>query len=131
MPRSKVVLVVAIAVVLVAAPTALGHPTTTFDACLRPPVAGECGDNVSYVYRDTVVLRGQVEPDHASAIVLRRAPGERWRRAGRVAVTDGELVWRWHTHRPDAVQDAPYRLRFVIPGHGRSDVVLAWVLFGE
>jgi hypothetical protein len=131
MRRSALVLSSAAAIVLTSAPTAVGHPTASFDACLRPPVAGGCGDNVTYVYRDTVVLRGRVEPDHASAIVLRRAPGDRWRRAGRVPVTDGELVWRWHTHRPDAVQDAAYRLRFAIPGHGRSDAVLAWVLFGE
>jgi hypothetical protein len=126
-----VTLILTVVIVATTATIALGHPTTTFDACLRRPVAGACGDNVTYVYRDTVVLRGEVEPDHTSALVLRRAPGGRWQRVDRVPVTDGEMVWRWHTHRPDAVQDAPYRLRFAIPGHGRSDVVLAWVLFGE
>ena len=131
MRRSVRLLTVAIAAVVITAPAAVAHPTSTFDACLRPPAKGACGDNVSYVYRDTVVLRGRVVPDHANAIVLRRAPGDRWRRVGRVPISDGEMVWRWHTHRPDAVQDAPYRLRFAIPGHGRSDVVLAWVLFGE
>ncbi len=39
--------------------------------------------------------------------------------------------WRWHTRRRDAVQGAPYLLRFKIPGHGRSDTVEAWVLLGE
>jgi len=41
------------------------------------------------------------------------------------------VKWRWHTHRRDADQETPYRFRLRIPGHGKSDVVEAFVLFGE
>jgi hypothetical protein len=41
------------------------------------------------------------------------------------------MVFRWHTHRHDGDQLRPYRMKFRIPGHGVSDVVRAYVLFGE
>jgi hypothetical protein len=112
---------------------ALAHPAGAFDACVTQAGFDPCGDTFSYLYGDTVILRGTVATVHEDAVVLRRAPGSnRWERVGTVDITDaGRMIWRWRTHRRDAVQDAPYRLRFTIPGHGRSDVVEAWVLFGE
>jgi hypothetical protein len=113
--------------------TAAAHPAGAFDACVTQAGFGECGDTFSYLYGDTVILRGTVASVHDEAIVLRKAPGSnRWERVDTVAITDaGRMIWRWRTHRHDAVQDAPYLLRFTIPGHGRSDVVEAYVLFGE
>jgi hypothetical protein len=118
---------------LVAPAAAAAHPTDAFDACLTRADVDVCDDTFSYVYGDTVVLRGDVSPVHDEAVVLRRAPGaDRWERVDVVSISDeGRLRWRWRTHRRDAVQDAPYLLRFRIPGHGRSDVVEAFVLFGE
>jgi hypothetical protein len=118
---------------IVAPAVAAAHPTDTFDACLTRADVDVCDDTFSYVYGDTVLLRGEVSPAHAEAVVLRKAPGaDRWERVEVVSITDeGRLRWRWRTHRRDAVQDAPYLLRFRIPGHGRSDAVEAFVLFGE
>lgn len=109
------------------------HPTDTFDACVTRSDVDFCDDTFSYVYGDTVVLKATVSPNHDEAIVLRKAPGAaRWERVEAVPISAaGVIRWRWHTHRPDAVQDAPYLLRFHIPGHGHSDVVEAFVLFGE
>jgi hypothetical protein len=113
-------------------PVAVAHPTDTFDACLTRADVDVCDDTFSYVYGDTVVLRAEVSPVHDEAFVLRKAPYGRWERVDVVAISeDGGLRWRWRTHRRDAVQDAPYLLRFRIPGHGRSDAVEAFVLFGE
>lgn len=132
MRRTAVALVLAVTVALVPA-TAGAHDTGTFDACLTLVDVDICDDTFSYLYGDTVILRGSASRHHAEAIVLRMAPGsDRWERAGVVPISDANrMTWRWHTRRRDAVQDEPYLLRFRIPGHGRSDVVQAWVLFGE
>lgn len=127
-------LAAAILVGAVLAPAAAtAHPTDTFDACVTSRAADFCEDTFSYVYGDTVVLKGDMSPTHTRAMVLLRAPGEdRWERVRWVGIGEGGgMTFRWHTHRPDAVQDAPYLLRFRIPGHGHSDVVEAYVLFGE
>jgi hypothetical protein len=111
---------------------AVAHPTEEFDACLTSPSADVCDDIFSYLIGDTVVLRGSVSPDHAYALVLVRPPGtDRWQRWGRVPIDEGQMVFRWHTHRHDGDQLHPYRMMFRIPGHGESDVVRAYVLFGE
>jgi hypothetical protein len=109
------------------------HPTDDFDACLTAPSADLCDDIFSYLVGDTVVLRGTVVPGHAHALVLVRPPRtDRWQRWGRVPISDeGTMVIRWHTHRHDGDQLRPYRMKFRIPGHGMSDVVRAYVLFGE
>lgn len=116
-----------------ATPVAAAHPTEEFDACLTRADVDFCEDTFSYLIRDTVVLRGSVSPDHAFALVLVRPPrADRFQRWDRVPIAeDGSIVFRWHTHRPDGDQLRPYRMKFRIPGHGESDVVRAFVLFGE
>jgi hypothetical protein len=116
-----------------AAPTGTAaHPTGAFDACLTARGADFCEDTFSYLYGDTVVLRGTVATDHVRALVLVRPPrSDRWQRWGSVPIDDGRMTFRWHTHRPDANQLRPYRMRFQVRGHGQSDVVKAYVLFGE
>lgn len=115
------------------APAAAAHPTDAFDACLTRSGTDICDDTFSYVFGDTVILKGTVSPVHEEAFVVMKAPGDdRFRREDTVSISDaGRMKWRWHTRRGDAVQDEPYLLRFKIPGHGRSDVVEAFVLFGE
>lgn len=132
MRHVPVVVAFAVASVLGATPVAAAHPTEEFDACLTASGAGFCEDILSYLYGDTVVLRGTVSPDHARAIVLVRPPrSDRWERWGSVPIEGGAMVFRWRTHRPDADQLRPYRMRFLIRGHGQSDIVKAYVLFGE
>lgn len=112
---------------------AAAHPTDRFDACLTRADVDFCEDIFSYLYGDTVILKGTVSPTHDEAVVLRKAPdADRWERVDTVSITEaGRMKWRWRTSRADAVQDEPYLLRFKVPGHGKSDVVQAYVLFGE
>jgi hypothetical protein len=114
---------------------AAAHPPNRFRACTRQ-IPGYCTDlGAAFHYGDTVVLKGKVRPRHAGlmAAVLRMNPhGHRWRGVAKVRVSDaGTLRYRWMTTRDDAVQNAPYRFKFQIPGHGRSNATEAYVLFGE
>lgn len=115
-------------------PVAAGaDPTDEFDSCLTRADVDFCEDTFSYVFGDVVVLKATVSPLHEEAVVQLKAPGDdRWKDVDTVTITDaGRMKWRWHTHRPDADQQHPYRLRYRIPGHGTSDTVKAFVLFGE
>lgn len=112
---------------------AAAHPTDEFDACLTRADVDVCDDTFSYLFGDVVVLKATVSPLHDEAVVQRKAPGsDRWENVDTVAINDeGRMKWRWHTHRRDADQGTPYEFRLRIPGHGKSDVVEAFVLFGE
>lgn len=80
-------------------------------------------------------LRGKVSPAHAGKMagVWRRKPhGNTWKKVDTAEISEqGRIRWSWETTEDDAVQDAPYRFQFRIPDHGRSNRVLAWVIFGE
>lgn len=132
--RRAVVPLVTLAVSGTVLPTAPASAhDAEIDACLTRADADFCEDTFSYVFGDTVILEGTVSPRHDRALALLKAPGaDRWERFGWATVSDsGSVRVRWRTHRRDAVQDAPYLLRWRIPGHGKSDVVEAFVLFGE
>jgi len=125
---------VALLLLAVLAPAgANAHPTDEFDACLTRADVDICDDTFSYLFGDIVILKATVAPTHDEAVVQRKAPGsDRWENVGTVSINDaGRMKWRWHTHRRDADQQHPCRFRFRIPGHGTSDVVEAFVLFGE
>lgn len=129
----RAALILALLVLPVLAPPARAHDPGAFDACLTRSDVTICDDTFSYLYGDTVILKGTVQRHHDEAVVQRKAPGaETWERVGTVSISEaGRMKWRWRTRRADAVQDAPYLLRFRIPGHGKSDTVEAYVLFGE
>ena len=119
---------------ILAAVPAWGHTPTRFRACTSQ------GDGcftigAAFVYGDTVVVRGRVEPDHAARLakVKRQDPGSStWDVVDRVEISDaGTMRFRWETVRRDAHQTKPYRFRFKIVGHGRSNATEAFVLFGE
>lgn len=134
MRGARPVLAVRLLALAVVAPTgAAAHPTDEFDACLTRADVDICDDTFSYLFGDVVVLKAAVSPTHDEAVVQRKAPGsDRWENVDTVSINDaGRMKWRWHTHRRDADQEHPYRFRFRIPGHGKSDVVEAFVLFGE
>jgi len=120
---------------LVLAQPAAAHPTQSFRACTAH-TTGPCTERgAAFSFGDVVLVRGAVVPAHAGRVarVLRQDPHTKvWTRVGEVTVSDmGTMRLRWRTHRPDAVQDAPYLFRFTIPGHGRSNATEAFVLFGE
>ena len=80
-------------------------------------------------------VRAVIKPVHAGyeARVKRRDPhSETWARVGTVTVSAaGRMRYVWRTRYRDAVQDAPYLIRFRIPGHGKSNKTEAYALFGE
>lgn len=133
--KKVVLFVVLLALMAVAVPAASAHETTRFRACTRhrPGMCMRIG--AAFVYGQTVIVKGRVRPVHAGfmAEVLRRRPhGSVWRVVDEVRVSDaGTLRYRWETRYRDAVQDAPYRFRFRIRGHGTSNATEAYVLFGE
>lgn len=133
MRRTALAVGLVVAVVVALVPAAVTAHPADVDACLTRADVDICDNTFSYLYGDTVILKGAVSPRHDEAVVQRMAPGsDRWERVGTVSISDaGKMRWRWRTRRSDAVQEAPYLLRFKIPGHGRSDTVEAFVLFGE
>jgi hypothetical protein len=126
-----------VTIFLVSAGTAAAHPTRDFHACAAYNRAGHfCEERgVAYTYGRTVRLRGHAQPSHTwqVALVVRRNPySSRWRVVDEVPISDsGRMRWSWRTTMDDAVQRRPYEFRFRIPGHGLSNPVEAYVLFGE
>jgi hypothetical protein len=132
------------AIVLLGATTpATAHPTTSFTACAAfTATSRHCypGDSAtspaaSYYYGDTVHLRGKIRPAHAGGTVQvwrARPARSTWRQVGTARVNaNGGIRWNWATTRADANQAYPYRFQFRAPGHGRSNRVRLYVLFGE
>ena len=114
-------------------PGARAHPATSFTACAVEPGNSTCTDYVVYKLGDTVRLRGHVKPPHANlrAQVWRRLPsGQAFHRVGTVDVSArGWMHYAWNTTERTRTAEAPYRIQFRIPGHGRSRVVHLFVLF--
>ncbi|HEX5148049.1 MAG TPA: hypothetical protein VFW02_03130 [Candidatus Limnocylindrales bacterium] len=121
---------------LVLSTPAFGHEPRSFDACAAyRQHGGPCEDIATYLYGDRVILRATVGPPHPhlEANVLYLRPGaERWRRGVTVPISDtGRMRWSFRSVRADADQTEPWLFRFRIAGHGRSDVVETFILFGE
>ncbi len=132
--RGRLVAVVVALTTLWAGAAAGAHDAKRFRACTVS--AGSCSTvGAAFLYGDVVRIRGIVEPVHAGleAKVLRLDPGsDAWERVATVVVSDaGRMRYVWRTRYRDAVQDAPYRFRFSIPGHGASNATEAYVLLGE
>lgn len=128
----------AIGVVLVAAPAvpAGAHDPDRFDACAaHRRQGGSCGDTASYVFGDRVFLRARVVPFHAAreARVMFLRPGAaEWRAGVLVPISDaGRMRWSFRSEKEDADQVQPWRFRFRIAHHGRSDALTVFILFGE
>ena len=122
-------------VVLLSEP-ALAHPTRSFDACAAyQRHGGICGDTATYTFGDRVFLRARVEPVHEGhdAFVTFLRPGaDEWRRGVSVNITEtGRMRWSFRSEKQDADQTEPWRFRFRIPGHGASDALTVFILFGE
>lgn len=76
-------------------------------------------------------FKGTVRPRHAghTAEVWRRHPdGVHWRKIDEVIVgKGGRMTWPWHTLPVHEDPDDPWRVRFVIPDHGTSNIVRLYV----
>ena len=115
---------------------ASAHPTRSFDSCAAyRRHGGYCGDTASYVYGDRIHLRARVDPPHSrleANVVFLRPGSEEWRRGVSVPISDtGRMRWSFTSERGDADQAEPWRFRFRIRGHGKSDVAEVFILFGE
>lgn len=114
----------------------LAHPTRSFDACAaHQRQGGSCDDTASYTFGDRVFLRARVQPAHEShdAFVTFLRPGAaEWRRGVSVHISEtGRMRWSFFSEKEDADQTEPWRFRFRIPGHGASDALNVFILFGE
>lgn len=128
--------VFAIASVVLLAEPAGAHPAEGFDSCAAyRRHGGYCDDTASYVFGDRVFLRARVMPVHSAmeARVMFLRPGaDRWRGGVLVPISEtGRMRWSFRSEREDADQTEPWRFRFRIADHGRSDAATVFILFGE
>jgi hypothetical protein len=111
---------------------ATAHPVQGFTACAKQHRDAElCRQTVNNGYTESLYLRGRVTPPHGHlrARVWQKKPGERWERERRVKITDtGRMRWHWYPEKPDDPNDRPYRFQFRIPDHGRSNIVLMFIV---
>ena len=139
MHRTRLALITAalvLGMIVQGAGTSSAHPLSTFTLCAaHQSSGGECFRNASYLFGDTVFLRGELDPPHAwmRAQILRKRPHVAgFRRVGTADITPaGHVRWSWHTTMDDAVQDAPYKFRLRLKDHGVSNTIKVFVLFGE
>ena len=129
--RRIALIVVLLLFVEVGAQPAAAHPANRFRACTKQP-AGQCMNvGAEIFWGATAILKGKVRPRHAGfmADVLRRNPrGHVWREVAEARVSDaGTMRYRWLTSLDD-VHDLPYRFKFRIRGHGRSNATEAYVV---
>ena len=134
--RSPTALAIAIVLAAVPAVPAGAHAPDRFDSCAAyRRQGGVCGDTASYVFGDRVFLRARVVPFHASleARVMFLRPGaSEWRGGVLVPISDtGRMRWSFRSQKEDADQLQPWRFRFRIAHHGRSDAATVFILFGE
>ena len=120
-----------IVLLLVPLPVASAHPARSFDACIgNYPPEGLCGDTADYLVGDHPHIRATVAPAHADlrAALWRRAPHQDWVKLTTVAINEqGRMAYAWTPQPGDARIHHPYRFRFVLHGHGTSDIVRLWV----
>jgi hypothetical protein len=112
-------------------PVASAHLARSFDACIGfYPPEGLCRNTVDYLVGDHPHIRATVEPAHADlrAALWRRVPHQAWVKLRTVAINaQGRMVHEWTPQPGDARPHHPYRFRFVIHGHGTSDIVRLWI----
>ena len=131
MMRRRLV-VAAVGAILLAPQAASAHPTRSFDACAAyRRHGGDCLDAASYVAGDRVSLRARVQPPHArqhAYVIFLRPGADEWRRGVSVGISaTGRMHWSFRS-APQDPDRKPWRFRFRIPGHGKSDVVEVFLL---
>jgi hypothetical protein len=123
--------------VLLGLQPAYSHAPTSFTACATyKKSGGHCGNTATYTpYSfNTVHLRGRVKPVHSkySAKVMRKKPYGVWKHAATVPIgARGKMRWAWRVNESHISQNKPWRLKFLIQGHGQSSVAKAWIIYGE
>ena len=119
------------AALLLPPPIASAHLARSFDACIGYyPPEGLCRDTAEYLVGDHPHMRATIEPAHSDlrAALWRGVPHHPWAKLATVAINEqGRMAYEWTPQPGDARLYHPYRFRFVIHGHGSSDVVRLWV----
>jgi hypothetical protein len=127
----------AIAIVLAAlAVPASAHTPDRFDSCVaHRRHGGACEEIGTFVFGDRVFLRARVVPFHAgleARVMFLRPGASEWRGGVLVPISDtGRMRWSFRPDKDDADQKQPWRFRFRIAHHGRSDTTTVFILFGE
>jgi len=124
--RTILMSVAALLVFTILASPATANAPDSFTACIGPVESDYCSSGDTYLAGDDLWFQGKVQPPHAgmTAKVLMKEPGsDTWEEVGSDTVSDaGKLQWTWRTHVSDA-NVGFYRLKWKIPGHGKSKVV--------
>jgi hypothetical protein len=134
--RSGVALAIAIVLAAVPAVPAGAHTPDRFDSCAaHRREGGVCQDTATFVFGDRVFLRARVIPFHTgleARVRFLRPGASEWRGGVLVPISDtGRMRWSFRSEKGDADQEQPWRFRFHIPRHGRSDTATVFILFGE
>ena len=115
--------------VMALAGPAFGHRDVGLTICVPYYRGAGCapqGKNAptpSYVYGDSVPVKGRVEPAHGGTVRIQRTQRQLpWRTVARVPLEGGRYRFLWHTTRRDADQGRPFRFRAVLPDHDTSPV---------
>jgi hypothetical protein len=121
-----------VAAVLLTAGPAQAHRPRSFDSCASNRRHGPCSSSATYTQGDRIFLHARVEPPHArqdARLSFLRPGAEFWRAGPKVRVSaTGRLHWFFRSDIVYVDRDDPWTYRFLIPGHGRSDVTEFWVL---
>lgn len=129
--RATLTAAVACAVLLLPVTIAHAHSVRSFDACIgNYPPGGLCKNAQDYLVGDHPTIRATVKPAHSDlrAALWRRVPHQSWVKLKTVAINEqGRMAFEWTPQAGDARPHHPYRFRFVLHGHGRSDIVRLWV----
>ena len=123
--RSVVALATALVLVVLAVPAG-AHTPERFDSCAaHRRHGGTCEEIGTYVFGDRVFLRARVVPFHAgleARVMFLRPGAKEWRGGVLVPISDtGRMRWDFRPDKGDADQQQPWRFRFRIAHHGRSD----------
>ena len=111
---------------------ATAHVATNFSSCVSrfAHTGGFCKHVETVHSGHSVFLRGR-SPSHpnTTADVERRNPERgKWRTIGDTETdADGRLEFEWKTRDNQQNRQKPWRLRFSIPGHGKSETSRVFV----
>jgi|SRR3954453_17870678 hypothetical protein len=124
--RTLVLAVAMSSSLLMDADAALGHEVRRFSACASHTLHGRCETSVRFVRQDVIgYVRATVEPRHphlTATLAYLRPGASRWMRGREVDISrTGRMEWHFRTTGFEA--NEPWRFRFIIPGHGKSNPV--------
>ena len=110
------------------------HPARSFEACVTAGEGLSCREQYAVLPGIAVTFKATIRPPHSghTARVWRRRPEvSDWKKVALVRVRDGgRMAWTWETSSDHADEDDAWRVRFISPDHGTSNVIRLFVSDG-